>query len=225
MPGSAWSPTDANQVGSVAGDQRDVGEGLHVVDQRRPAANPRDTGEHRLVAGERGPSLDSSDDGRFLARDECVGRLDEGDGTTVQPSVRAFGDGAAHDRRGARWHVQEDLVGTYCPAGDLQAVEDKVGCSSHQHRVLSAEWLAFGAVAYHHRFAAGNRCELAAGRETGAPAAGQTCPVERRQHRLGDGLGQRAEFGVMRLERRTCCSQQPAGGHGYPDDRVSEYSA
>ena len=41
-----------------------------------------------------------------------------------------------------------------------------------------AEGLALGSVADHHRFAPGDRRDLAAGGETGATAPGQSGPVE-----------------------------------------------
>ena len=130
--------------------------------------------------------------------------------------------------------VHDDLVSRYCCSGDLQTVEYEVRCAREQFGVFVAEWLALGPVADHHRFAPGDRCDLAAGGEAGAAAPGQPGPVEHGHQRRSGRFGQRAEpllvFGQARAVRReqTCRRRFRACRRdvvmGASDVRVPAYS-
>ena len=151
---------------SEPGDQRDMGQGFDVVDQRGPSPHPRYRGDDLAVARQRRAALDSPDDRGLFPRDERVGRLDHSDLVPIEPGRPSLVEGIRHRRHDVRGHIEIDRVGSDRLSGAVKAVEHQMRCSVEKDGVLAAQRFAFGAVGHYDRPAAGDRGDLAAGRES-----------------------------------------------------------
>ena len=86
----------------MAGDQREVGQRLHVLDQRRRGRARRARRPAPLVPGYRRPPVDRGDDRGLLAGDERVRGDHVLDRDPVPAGVAAAGERSAADPRGRR---------------------------------------------------------------------------------------------------------------------------
>ena len=128
------------------------------------------------------------------------------------------------------------LSARHCGGGDVQAVENQVRRTGHQHRVLTAQRLALGAVGDHHRLASGDRRDLAPGGKPGAAPARQAGLRERWNQGLGQPGAKSAESCVVFIQPRAVRGEEsmsdgrvrvvwPLYLHRRPDVRASAYSA
>ena len=178
VPGSDGSPSDRNQrdpYRAIRAMWASVSTLLTRVGRPRTPDVEEGTVRSRGRAGP--PST------RLTTADSSPATNPSGAATTVTRWRSTFADlrslmAVLIARHRAGRNVHDDLVSRHCGGGDVQAVEYQVRCAREQFGVLVAEWFALGPVADHHRLAAGDRCDLASGGETGATAPGQSGPVE-----------------------------------------------
>ena len=217
---------------AVAGDEREVRERLDVLYQcRRPVQAA--LGEPRRRRGGRGDSpLDPPHDRARLAGHEPVRRRADLEPHPVEAGPGAFGHGLVEDLADVAVHHDHRLPGPGDLGREHRAVQDEVRRARHEHPVLHAGRLAFGAVRHHHGSApGGDRGELAGGGKPGATPAGEPGPGHLRYQRIplppagyrgqrpvpggvpgqADQVGRASRAGRQQARQRP--GQQQAGGH------------
>ena len=178
VPGSDGSPSDRNQrdpYRAIRAMWASVSTLLTRVGRPRTPDVEEGTVRSRGRAGP--PSI------RLMTADSSPATNPSGAATTVIAMAvhlrrSSLAEGSLDRRHRAGRNVHDDRVSRHCCGGDVQTVEYEVRCAREQFGVLVAEWFALGPVADHHRLAAGDRCDLASGGETGATAPGQSGPVK-----------------------------------------------
>ncbi len=208
----AAPPRDA-----LAQDAGGVGEGLHVVHQRRLIPQPRRARKGRLVAGLAAPVLHALEQRGLLAEDVAAGR-DEDLDVETQPASE---DVVAQRSRGARLvdralermplrrilvaDEDEAALRAYAPCRERHPLEHEVRQVAQDLPILEGSGLALVGVADDEagrRRLAGHERPLAAGRKAGAAHAPQPRLLEQRRERPALAGERRAKCAVaLRLLR------------------------
>ena len=154
-------------------------QGLDILHQRRPAADPALEHPLCLVRRARGTAVDETDQRRLLAGQEPRRHLGQLDADPVSPGRRPAGQRSVHVRGQVQvagvppsGQAQVGRAGAGRFGGRLQAVEYQVRRVPEQGGVLAASRLAFGGVRHHDAAASAGsyRSELPGHAERGAAA-------------------------------------------------------
>ena len=157
-PGCAAVPSSRNQIGPVPREQREVGEGLDVGDQRGAPAHPAFEGPRGGEGGQRGAAAEEGDERGLLPGDVAGGHRDQPRVGARRPrSVAVETPRSAiasaqprRERRVADSHTPSRISrAPHGGGGEQRAVEHEVGEGLQQRAVLGARGLALGAVDDH----------------------------------------------------------------------------
>ena len=214
--GLALTAELAEPVRAVTRDERDVGQRLDVLDERRAPAHASFIGPRRHEGRLGGPAVQPLHEGGLLAGHEAVGRRDE------LESRLAAGAGALGDRAGeapvrarrAAVDRDHDRACTDARCRRRGAVEHEVRVDPHQQAVLVACGLALDAVRDHDGRTPGRHGrQLEVRREAGAATASQAARLDRRDERAALATQARAGGRSARCEH-PAMRRPPQAGAG-----------
>jgi hypothetical protein len=138
-------PHRAKPVGAEPGDEREVGQRLHVLDKGRRAAEPALEGIRGLRRRSCRAAAQRLQQCRLLAGDEAVGHRRELDAHVVPALPEREVDRLLLGTRALR-NGHDGGTGTHVPRRGHGAVDDEVGSKAKEHLVLPARRLAFRTV-------------------------------------------------------------------------------
>ena len=182
-------PADRDQHGAgqrTPGKERDRGQRLHVLDQRRQAVDAALERQRRPHGGKGHPVVEVMDGGRLLPRHVASRgghQVDHRMRSGSQPPFRQRRLQGPAGRVVLFADVERDSACADRPGRQQRTVEDQVRASGEQRPVLEAQGLTLGTVGQHHRRTAatvGDRAPLAADRESGSTAPPQPRVLEHR---------------------------------------------
>ena len=140
------------RVGPVAGDERHVRHGLHVVHERRAVVELEGDALVRTPRRRAGAAAQPRHQRRFLTRHVPAGHAQHLDG--IGRCLVALGERATHRQRHVAppgGHAHHDPRRVHDPRRQLGSVEHQVRRTCHEHVVLAAGRLALHGVDDHRR--------------------------------------------------------------------------
>src|ERR1019366_5689997 len=160
--------------GTVTGDERELREGLDVMYECRPSAEPAFREPGRLAGGSRCAILDPVHDSAGFTGDEPVRGGHDLDPDPLRAGPAALGCGSVHDLTDRVMHDNHHLASANYPGCEDRPVQHQLWRPGEQDLILGARGLALGAVRHNDRGVPRRYCrQLPRGWESCTATAGE----------------------------------------------------